>query len=111
MGKVVRVLLIENWHLWCRYSSYRSNMRNGMNKYAIHAAPVDPALPSALQTFPTRYGNLDEEVSEWYLFHGTPFANAVKVAMEGFDFRLSRLGFYGRGIYFASQACKSHKHA
>merc|ERR1712176_1592588 len=31
--------------------------------------------------------------------------------MGGFDFRLSKAGYYGKGTYFASQACKSHKYA
>merc|ERR1712129_485548 len=35
---------------------------------------------------------------------------AVQIAVEGFDFRLSRAGLYGHGTYFSSQACKSHQY-
>jgi hypothetical protein len=50
-------------------------------------------------------------LSECILLHGTTFDTAVKVVMEGFDFRLSNAGYHGRGAYFASQACKSQQYA
>ena len=45
---------------------------------------------------------------EVYLFHGTRLDNAIKIALGGFEFRVSKAGAYGMGTYFASQACKSH---
>jgi hypothetical protein len=45
------------------------------------------------------------------LFHGACRKTAAKVAMEGFDFRLSKPGYYGHGTYFSSKACKSHQYA
>ena len=43
--------------------------------------------------------------------HWTCRKTAAKVAMEIFDFRLSKPGYYGHGMYFSSQACKSHQYA
>lgn len=109
--KVVRVLRVENWNLWRRYAGYRGQMKSELHKSGIHPGPIEPPIPEALQAFPAQYGGLDAGVQENYLFHGTCCETAVKVAMEGFDFRLSKPGYYGHGTYFASQACKSHQYA
>merc|ERR1712060_1025166 len=33
-----------------------------------------------------------------------------EIVETGFDFRLAEPGHYGRGTYFASQACKAHQY-
>merc|ERR1719401_1307929 len=51
-----------------------------------------------------------EGLNEVYLFHGTSLEIAKAIAVEGFDSRLANEGYYGKGTYFASQACKSHQY-
>merc|ERR1711988_1656627 len=53
---------------------------------------------------------VDAALGKWFLFHGTINETAVKISLEGFDFRLSKPGYYGHGTYFASQACKAHQY-
>eukprot|EP00935_MAST-01C_sp_MAST-1C-sp1_P002831 g2831.t1 len=51
--------------------------------------------------------NLDEDVNEVYLWHGTPKESAEHIVEEGFDPSKSRDGLYGPGVYFAENFCKS----
>ncbi|XP_038044945.1 uncharacterized protein LOC119719550 [Patiria miniata] len=45
------------------------------------------------------------EVNEVYLFHGTT-ADKEQICHEGLDQRLSRIGYFGRGIYFSNDPRK-----
>ena len=44
------------------------------------------------------------------LFHGTKNTKPEEIYLgeEGFDFRFSRPGFFGQGIYFAEDPAYSH---
>ena len=109
--KVVRVLRIENWHLWAKYRSHVHQMKQDILKYGLAIAKVEPPLPETLLvSLPNVDVDLDAAVGECFLFHGTAHETAVKIAHEGFDFRLSKPGYYGHGTYFGSQACKSHQY-
>eukprot|EP00929_Paragymnodinium_shiwhaense_P013947 TRINITY_DN121799_c0_g1_i1.p1 TRINITY_DN121799_c0_g1~~TRINITY_DN121799_c0_g1_i1.p1 ORF type:complete len:533 (-),score=70.21 TRINITY_DN121799_c0_g1_i1:192-1790(-) len=103
--KLVRVLQIENLRLLAKYRSCKEHMKLDLAKYSIHVS--SPAPSSSLAD---DLGGLDDEVAEGLFFHGTSYETAVQIAQEGFDFRLSRPGYYGRGTYFASQMCKSHQY-
>eukprot|EP00928_Gymnodinium_smaydae_P046156 TRINITY_DN30753_c0_g1_i1.p1 TRINITY_DN30753_c0_g1~~TRINITY_DN30753_c0_g1_i1.p1 ORF type:complete len:647 (-),score=63.46 TRINITY_DN30753_c0_g1_i1:100-2040(-) len=110
--RLTRVLRIENWHLWQKYKSHAEQVKRDMLKYGIAVKPVNPCLPKDLDELPASCceGRLDAAINEHLLFHGTTYDTAVKIAFEGFDFRLSKPGYYGCGTYFASQACKSHQY-
>lgn len=55
--------------------------------------------------------DVSPSANEFVLFHGTSSATAEVIAEEGFDFRVARSsGYYGKGVYFASQSCKSHQY-
>merc|ERR1712060_867494 len=95
--RVVRVQRIENCHLWRRYSTYRSQMLTEMRQHGVRPCSLDSVLPEVFEDFAMQFGGLDTSVAETFLFHGTSFETAVKVALEGFDFRLSRPGYYGHG--------------
>merc|ERR1740117_215733 len=74
--RVVRVLRIENWHLWVKYNSRIQQMKSEMCKHGIRS--VDPLpVPDALRGFPQHYGGTDASVNESFLFHGTSFTAAV----------------------------------
>ncbi|CAK0893772.1 unnamed protein product [Prorocentrum cordatum] len=109
-AKVVRVLRIENWHLWAKYQNHLQQVKGDLLKLGVVVEPVEPALPAALSNLPDQCGCMDVAVGEQMLFHGTDHETAAKIALGGFDFRLSKPGFYGQGAYFASQACKSHQY-
>lgn len=52
-----------------------------------------------------------ESANDRWLFHGTSWANANDIAMDGFDCRLSsKRGMYGQCTYFASQLCQAHQY-
>eukprot|EP00928_Gymnodinium_smaydae_P034338 TRINITY_DN24360_c1_g1_i2.p1 TRINITY_DN24360_c1_g1~~TRINITY_DN24360_c1_g1_i2.p1 ORF type:complete len:610 (+),score=48.36 TRINITY_DN24360_c1_g1_i2:42-1871(+) len=110
---LLRVLRVENWHLWQQYQNHVEQVRHDLSKHGITAGLVEPSLPPTLQEFAFEYydGMIDVQVNECFLFHGTSYDNAVKIAEEGFDVRFSKLGCYGQGTYFDCQACKSHQYA
>lgn len=109
--QVARVMRIENWHLWMKYCDYVRQVRRDLQKYSISAQAPEPVLPSCLRDLAGKHGGLDSGAGECFLYHGTSLETAVKIAHEGFDFRLSKTGgYYGLGTYFASQACKSHQY-
>eukprot|EP00928_Gymnodinium_smaydae_P014654 TRINITY_DN15397_c0_g1_i1.p1 TRINITY_DN15397_c0_g1~~TRINITY_DN15397_c0_g1_i1.p1 ORF type:complete len:649 (-),score=77.86 TRINITY_DN15397_c0_g1_i1:204-2150(-) len=110
--RLVRVLRIENWHLWQKYQRNLEHLKRDMLKYGVKTTPIDPPLSKDLVEFSLKYCQcrLDTALNESFLFHGTTYETTVKIALEGFDFRLSKPGYYGHGTYFASQACKSHQY-
>eukprot|EP00927_Polykrikos_kofoidii_P039378 TRINITY_DN33785_c0_g1_i1.p1 TRINITY_DN33785_c0_g1~~TRINITY_DN33785_c0_g1_i1.p1 ORF type:complete len:586 (-),score=97.57 TRINITY_DN33785_c0_g1_i1:58-1815(-) len=105
--KVHCLFQIENWQLWRRYKSCLQLVKEDIEKFGVEPASITPLLTEALVEFGEARG-VDMGVNEVFMFHGTSFEAATKVALDGFDFRLSEPGYYGRGTYFASQACKSH---
>lgn len=44
---------------------------------------------------------LHKDLNECLLFHGTAYSSIDAIARLGFDVRLSRDAYYGRGIYLA----------
>ena len=53
---------------------------------------------------------LAEDVDEKILLHGTSWESANDIVQNGFDNRISHRCLYGDGVYFASEACKSHQY-
>ena len=105
--RIIRVLRIENWNFWRKYSNHIRTMKRDFAAHAIKVTALD--VPPPLQELQQLH-HLDEVLNECYLFHGTTLAKAVHIAQQGFDFRLSNPGYYGHGTYFASQACRSHQY-
>ncbi|CEM15096.1 unnamed protein product [Vitrella brassicaformis CCMP3155] len=55
---------------------------------------------------------VDSSINECWLFHGTNAAHMTDILRDGIDFRVGREGgMFGPGMYFASEACKSHCYA
>lgn len=106
--KMLRRLRVENWQLWRKYVGFVRELKAGLHKYGTAPESINPLLTESVERF-NKSKAVDAGANETFMFHGTSFETAVKVALEGFDFRLSKKsGYYGQGTYFASQACKSH---
>eukprot|EP00041_Stephanoeca_diplocostata_P040384 m.1639326 g.1639326 ORF g.1639326 m.1639326 type:complete len:621 (-) comp34637_c0_seq1:216-2078(-) len=108
--KVTKVERIENMRLWRNYCSAQNDVRDRLAKANETGSGLPEnlcatgGLRAALE--PARI--LDEDINEFYMFHGTS-EDTMKIIIEGgFDERVaSDGGLYGAGTYFADQACKS----
>mmetsp|Transcript_79809 Transcript_79809/g.258155 ORF Transcript_79809/g.258155 Transcript_79809/m.258155 type:complete len:549 (+) Transcript_79809:106-1752(+) len=105
---------VENFRLW---QEYRHRIRRLQESNGMQVlSPISPRLGSMSPKLESELKILSgpehifEHVSERWLFHGTSYENAGKIAMGGFDNRLSRRDMYGAGTYFTSQSCKAHQY-
>lgn len=107
--EVSRMIRIENPTLWARYRQCKEVLRGKIGGQALDDAPVKfvgPELRAA-----SSEAALDLGINEFYLLHGTTQVSMERIAAEGFDYRVNKQDFFGRGTYFASQACKSRQYA
>lgn len=113
--QIVRVMQVHNSAQWSRYMDCKRHMTNDHRRFSLTPGTIEPPLPPASRQFYLDYGSdfdIDASVNEALLFHGTSWDIATKdIATRGFDFRLSKFGYYGSGVYFASNGCKSHQYA
>ena len=59
----------------------------------------------------TLNGNLESEINECYLFHGTKSDIVDAIEQSGFDFRVSSdNAMFGRGVYFAESSTKADQY-
>ncbi|CAE7468645.1 PARP12 [Symbiodinium natans] len=106
--EIARVLRVENFPLWTKYQAHLEQVKSDLSWFNI-AAGSSQLSTQISDNLPAECGHLDSSVAKCMLFHGTDYESAVQIAVGGFDFRLSKPGYYGQGTYFASQACKSHQ--
>jgi len=113
--QIVRVMQVQNSAQWSRYVDCKRQMKDDHRRFSLTPGPIEPPLPAASRQFYLDYGcdfDIDASVNEALLFHGTSRDLATKdIATRGFDCRLSKFGYYGSGVYFASNGCKSHQYA
>jgi hypothetical protein len=119
--RVVRVVRIQDRHLYREYQHKRSSLRS---KYADSLQFVDgsewitdgkPILTDTIlknhQDVAHVCGRLDEKVNEKFLFHGTDARTAEVLKTNGFDARVASLiGMFGGGSYFAENSSKSNQY-
>eukprot|EP00929_Paragymnodinium_shiwhaense_P035919 TRINITY_DN19321_c0_g1_i1.p1 TRINITY_DN19321_c0_g1~~TRINITY_DN19321_c0_g1_i1.p1 ORF type:complete len:836 (-),score=127.93 TRINITY_DN19321_c0_g1_i1:180-2687(-) len=101
---VAKVERIENTLLWTRYQQAKHCI--ALKYHSRTLAQLNPPVPDLLDDL-DRSRALDSGVNEVYLFHGTTEDNAKIIAAQGFDSRLAADGLYGKGTYFAHEACKA----
>eukprot|EP00931_Biecheleriopsis_adriatica_P009416 TRINITY_DN110495_c0_g1_i1.p1 TRINITY_DN110495_c0_g1~~TRINITY_DN110495_c0_g1_i1.p1 ORF type:complete len:387 (-),score=25.74 TRINITY_DN110495_c0_g1_i1:192-1196(-) len=111
-ARIVQVDRVENEPLWQRYCEHLFRTRQTFSSRdgelgRLHMCGINQTM---MRKHTASLGELDSEVNEMWLFHGTGPGTAHQIAMSGFDNRLSNKGLYGDGTYFASQACKSHQY-
>jgi hypothetical protein len=107
---VTSVLKIQNGTLLRQYNLQKDIMKNQL---AAHGSAVDKLVNKTKQPDdPRRFPELDQEINELFLFHGTHTGNTGRtIAQEGFDERVANLGgLYGAGSYFADYSCKSNQY-
>ena len=110
--RVQKVFQVQNWDLLRRYIMCCQDLQKSRKSTGM--ASIEPAVGEALQK---KYESMRLEdgigavQNECLLFHGTSFETAKIIANEGFDSRLARDGYYGKGTYFASQSCKSAQYS
>eukprot|EP00931_Biecheleriopsis_adriatica_P108207 TRINITY_DN8254_c0_g1_i1.p1 TRINITY_DN8254_c0_g1~~TRINITY_DN8254_c0_g1_i1.p1 ORF type:complete len:627 (-),score=86.94 TRINITY_DN8254_c0_g1_i1:35-1915(-) len=104
-ARVLSVLKVENHENYERYFHHRTQVkakrRGGLPSFNV---ATDGVLPD----------ELDKDVNEVYLFHGTNPTSADLVARNDFD--MARAGsavgtMFGPGIYLAENASKSDEYA
>lgn len=100
---VVKVERIENTIVWMRYSQAREEVHLLRNDTREDLKPL-----SALTDRP--WMDTESRVNEKYLFHGPNKKFINHIIKQGFDERVSNLGIFGCGIYFAQNSDKSDQY-
>ncbi|CAE7812577.1 Parp12 [Symbiodinium sp. CCMP2456] len=110
--QVKQAFQIQNVWLLQKFMDYTRQLQQRHAQQCVAVQPVDPPLGVELCDFHSSMLTPGSAgYNECLLFHGTFLDTAKDIAREGFDFRVANEGgYYGRGTYFASQACKSHQY-
>ena len=72
----------------------------GINEKDVHTATLNLDLDK----------HCVREVNEYLFFHGTSPSVVSAVVGQGMDQRLANNGYFGKGIYLAEMAAKSHQY-
>ena len=106
---VTSVLKIKNGKL---QEQYRRKWQIMKAQLADHGSEVGKLAKITNQPDGSSFPNLDQEINELFLFHGTSTDKTGRtIAEEGFDVRVADLkGMYGAGSYFADCSCKSNQY-
>merc|ERR1712080_617463 len=87
--QIMSVLRIENMLLWKQFWHKHEQIRELHKVSRIHRHPLDPQAPAALRAL--NEGLLDEQLNEFYLWHGTdPSVAKDIIAQHGFDERICK---------------------
>eukprot|EP00438_Fugacium_kawagutii_P011501 Skav220885 [mRNA] locus=scaffold1977:58822:65105:- [translate_table: standard] len=115
-ARIISIHRIENASLWYRYKQKLAAMRDDHAKEKISCSPLQLDVDNAEdvltmeQDIFTCGEKLAEDVNEKVLLHGTSYESANSIVRESFDHRTCQKALYGAGVYFASEACKSHQY-
>ena len=108
---VTEAYQVNNLRLWRQYQRCVRSMQDKHKLRRISPESISPSLGEALIEF-ARFIKVDLAGNERLLLHGTgDFEVAKVIATEGFDNRIAGNGLFGKGTYFAAQACKSAQYA
>lgn len=116
---VLKIERIENIELYKRFAGlkhllfkqlYRAGTERYPNvstlRYSSGAVKTERLVDSALKE------NIDPELNEVFLFHGTKKENVYVICKQGFDLRVgSRKSMLGQGIYGAECSLKADQYA
>jgi hypothetical protein len=98
----------ENRKLWENYVRAREKIRQSSQEIQRLGAVTSETLAT------DAFGQLDPQVNEFLLFHGTRPSAANEIFSRDFKLKLagtSRGTLYGKGIYFAERSTKSDEYA
>lgn len=100
---------VANMRLWKQYLFKRQMLCEALQEQ--HGYPVDgdinrinPKVEDLQRLFP--HMELEAQVNEVLLLHGTKDGSVDQIVHQGFDERLSRRSLYGQGVYFTTDPCK-----
>jgi len=108
---------IENYALYQKYNVQLKQMQEDLHrsgvmpvgdinpKIGVNTAGLEASVNDLSNSF-----QLNHQVNEKLLLHGTSYQDADHIVKSGFDPRVCHRGMYGTGTYFASEACKSHQY-
>lgn len=104
--RVLKCLRAEDSILWETYAKCRADIR------ARQPPPMD-LKPETYEELPySALSTLDKTVNEVWLFHGTSEEAARAICSSHFRLpeRASHGSLFGKGVYFADRAIKSHEY-
>eukprot|EP00435_Cladocopium_sp_Y103_P023365 s3260_g5.t1 len=102
--EVLSVEQVHNVKLWKQYA-FRKDEIKRENETSISTAVESDLLPPD-------WIQLDRNVNEVFLLHGTTADKIDMITQYGFDQRMAReSGLYGQGVYFTDQSCKSMQYS
>ena len=104
-ARVEKVLRIENGPLWKTYWERKQKMIADCKKRKPKPIPAK-TMDGFCNIFPSV--EVNQDINEMFLFHGTNKKAAESIAKYGFDLQKASLsGLYGGGTYCADFSCKS----
>ena len=111
--KVTKVQCVENPVAYCRYMRLMKNLYELVTTGGI--TPLSSTKETEVHTATLGLDELNKEcqreVNEYLFFHGTSspdIANAI--VAQRMECRLANPGLFGKGIYLAEFASKSHQY-
>ena len=114
--QVIKVERVENLALWRRYRLRYTELLEEQKRLPRSAATTQldtkaVITEACLNQAWKKEAQLDKDVREHYLFHGTGADTALRIVQDGFEERLANLnGLYGAGAYFAEKSSKSDQY-
>lgn len=123
--KVLGAKRNENSRLWRKYIVRKAELQKEVELFRTCDGELRKECPpieiysnvettKAFQDLASDADTLDEEINEWYLFHGTSSSAAENICKTDFKMRLagSATGtLYGRGAYLAESITKADEYA
>jgi hypothetical protein len=100
-----RAWRIENCNLWRRYELEKETIRSQLRQLQTGSVPTVNLKPDFLQACNELNSELDLDVNEVYLAHGTDPQNIMKIIQNGLNEHFSR-GIFGQGSYLAEDFAK-----
>jgi len=103
---------VENSKLWAKYERRRNALKSKWPKGCSSVAAMGAI--STTQPLGSMCSQLDGDINEFYLWHGTSPAGATGVSAEGFRMEMSgssRGSMFGPGAYFAECSSKADEYS
>lgn len=93
---------LDNEELFRQYMEEKSRMQEIRKCPKVTFKTENPLLQE--------FFNLDQDINEALLFHGSSENAMNNIAKHGFDLKRARVGLFGRGAYFADYSAKSDQY-
>mmetsp|Transcript_30172 Transcript_30172/g.33719 ORF Transcript_30172/g.33719 Transcript_30172/m.33719 type:complete len:499 (+) Transcript_30172:572-2068(+) len=109
--KVTRVVRLQDVMQWKLYNVQREKMQRQHKKYRDTPGYKETCKllrDNPIETSKYSQQDMNKDIREVYLFHGTNISTTMKIKDLGFDNRVGKVsGMFGGGAYFADVSSKS----